>query len=405
MPTVNDPDLLTGRRAETMALAGRMAEIEPFHVMEIGRRAAALEASGRRIVHLEIGQPDFAAPPQVIDAAIAAIQSVPMGYTAALGIDPLRQAISGFYRDRYGIEVGPERIAVTAGASGAFLIAMGALVDPGDEVLMPDPCYPCNRHFVRLFEGVARTIPVSESQNYQLSLADLEGHWTARSSGVLLASPSNPTGTTVSRPELARMIDWAHARGAWVMVDEIYNGLTYGTREETALSLSDEIFVVNSFSKYFNMTGWRLGWLVAPERYIREMERLAQNAFICVSAPAQYAALAAFRPETLAILDARRDEFRRRRDFLLPALRELGFRIPVTPDGAFYIYAGCERFTRDSHAFALSVLEEAGVAITPGLDFGSNHPERYVRFAYTRAMADLEEGVVRLRRFLRAGAR
>ena len=405
MPTVNDPDLLTDRRAETIALAGRMAEIEPFHVMEIGRRAAELEASGRRIVHLEIGQPDFAAPPQVIDAAIAAIQSVPMGYTAALGIDPLRQAISGFYRDRYGIEVGPERIAVTAGASGAFLIAMGALVDPGDEVLMPDPCYPCNRHFVRLFEGVARTIPVSESQNYQLSLADLEGHWTARSSGVLLASPSNPTGTTVSRPELARMIAWSHARGAWVMVDEIYNGLTYGTREETALSLSDEIFVVNSFSKYFNMTGWRLGWLVAPERYIREMERLAQNAFICVSAPAQYAALAAFRPETFAILDARRDEFRRRRDLLLPALRELGFRIPVTPDGAFYIYAGCERFTRDSHAFALSVLEEAGVAITPGLDFGSNHPERYVRFAYTRAMADLEEGVVRLRRFLRAGAR
>ena len=405
MPTVNDPDLLTDRRAETIALAGRMAEIEPFHVMEIGRRAAELEASGRRIVHLEIGQPDFAAPPQVIDAAIAAIQSVPMGYTAALGIDPLRQAISGFYRNRYDIEVAPERIAVTAGASGAFLIAMGALVDPGDEVLMPDPCYPCNRHFVRLFEGVARTIPVSESQNYQLSLADLEGHWTARSSGVLLASPSNPTGTTVSRPELARMVDWAHARGAWVMVDEIYNGLTYGTREETALSLSDEIFVVNSFSKYFNMTGWRLGWLVAPERYIREMERLAQNAFICVSAPAQYAALAAFRPETFAILDARRDEFRRRRDLLLPALRELGFRIPVTPDGAFYIYAGCERFTRDSHAFALSVLEEAGVAITPGLDFGSNHPERYVRFAYTRAMADLEEGVVRLRRFLRAGAR
>jgi aspartate/methionine/tyrosine aminotransferase len=405
MPTVNDPDMLAGQRAEAIALAGRMAEIEPFHVMEIGRRAAELEASGRRIVHLEIGQPDFAAPPQVIDAAIAAIRSEPMGYTAALGIDPLRQAISGFYRDRYGIHVGPERIAVTAGASGAFVIAMGALVDPGDEVLMPDPCYPCNRHFVRLFEGVARTIPVGESQNYQLSLADLEHHWTARSSGVLLASPANPTGTTVPRPELARMIDWARARGAWVMVDEIYNGLTYGTREETALSLSDEIFVVNSFSKYFNMTGWRLGWLVAPERYIREMERLAQNAFICVSAPAQYAALAAFRPETLAILDARRDEFRRRRDFLLPALRELGFRIPVTPDGAFYIYAGCERFTGDSHAFALSVLEEAGVAITPGLDFGSNHPERYVRFAYTRAMADLEEGVVRLRRFLRAGAR
>ena len=382
-----------------------MAEIEPFHVMEIGRRAAEQEAGGRRIVHLEIGQPDFAAPQPVIDAAVAAIRSEPMGYTAALGIDPLRQAISRFYRDRYGLDVGPGRIMVTAGASGAFVIAMGALVDPGDEVLMPDPCYPCNRHFVRLFEGVARTVPVGAAQNYQLSLADVERHWGARSRGILLASPSNPTGTTVPRAELARMIAWAHARGGWVMVDEIYNGLTYGAREESALSLSDEIFVVNSFSKYFNMTGWRLGWLVAPERYVREMERLAQNAFICVSAPAQHAALAAFLPETIAILDARREEFRRRRDFLVPALRDLGFVIPVTPDGAFYVYAGCERFTEDSHGFARAVLEQAGVAITPGLDFGSNKPERYVRFAYTRAMPDIEEGVERLRRFLRAGGR
>jgi aspartate/methionine/tyrosine aminotransferase len=394
-----------GRRADAVHLAARMAEIEPFHVMEIGRRAAELEAAGRRIVHLEIGQPDFAAPQPVIDAAVAAIRSEPMGYTAALGIDPLRQAISCFYRDRYGLDVGPGRIMVTAGASGAFVIAMGALVDPGDEVLMPDPCYPCNRHFVRLFEGVARTVPVGAAQNYQLSLADVERHWGARSRGILLASPSNPTGTTVPRAELARMIAWAHARGGWVIVDEIYNGLTYGAREESALSLSDEIFVVNSFSKYFNMTGWRLGWLVAPERYVREMERLAQNAFICVSAPAQHAALAAFLPETIAILDARREEFRRRRDFLVPALRDLGFVIPVTPDGAFYVYAGCERFTEDSHGFARAVLEQAGVAITPGLDFGSNKPERYVRFAYTRAMPDIEEGVERLRRFLRAGGR
>ncbi|MCU0804614.1 MAG: pyridoxal phosphate-dependent aminotransferase [Burkholderiales bacterium] len=380
-----------------------MDEIEPFHVMEIGRRAAELEATGRRVIHLEIGQPDFAAPPQVIEAAVAAIRSESMGYTAALGISPLRRAISRFYQDRYGVDVDPGRVMVTAGASGAFVIAMGALVDPGDEVLMPDPCYPCNRHFVRLFGGVARTVPVGASQRYQLSLADLERHWTSRSRGVLLASPSNPTGTTVPRAELAEMIDWTRARGGWVMVDEIYNGLTYGAKEETALSLSDEIFVVNSFSKYFNMTGWRLGWLVAPERYVREMERLAQNAFICVSAPAQHAALAAFRPDTVAVLDARRDEFRRRRDFLVPALRELGFDVPLTPDGAFYVYAGCTRFSGDSHGFALAALENAGVAFTPGLDFGSNHPERYVRFAYTRAMSDIEEGVERLRTFLRAG--
>lgn len=395
---------LQAAHATAPLLARRMAEIEPFHVMEIAGRAAALEAAGRRIIHLEIGQPDFAAPQPVIDAAVAALATEPMGYTPALGIEPLRRAIAGFYRDRYRVDVAPERIMVTAGASGAFVIALGALVDPGDEVLMPDPCYPCNRHFVRLFEGVARTIPVGAAQNYQLAVGDLERHWGGRSRGVLVASPSNPTGTTVPRAELAAMIAWVRDRGGWMMVDEIYNGLTYGAREQSALALSDEIFVVNSFSKYFGMTGWRLGWLVAPERYVASMERLAQNAFICVSAPAQYAALAAFRPETLAILEHRREEFRRRRDYLVPALRDLGFDVPVMPDGAFYVYADCRRFTADSHAFALAALEHAGVAITPGLDFGTNRPERYVRFAYTRAMPELEEGVERLRNWLGAAA-
>jgi aspartate/methionine/tyrosine aminotransferase len=388
------------RSPDALRLAARMAEIEPFHVMEIQRRAFELEAAGRRIIHMEIGQPDFPAPQPVIDAAIAALGRDPMGYAAALGLPALRSAIARFYGERYGVDVDPRRIIVTAGASGAFVITLGALVDPGDEVLMPDPCYPCNRHFVRLFEGVARTVAVDERTHYQLGLAEVRANWGPRSRGVLLASPSNPTGTIVPTDALGAIIDWVHGRGGFVLVDEIYHELAYGERLPTALALSDEVFLVSSFSKYFCMTGWRLGWIVAPERYVQGLERLAQNAFICAPVPSQHAALAAFGPDTIAILEERRLEFERRRDFLVPALRSLGFRIPLTPEGAFYVYAGAERFAADSHVLAHRVLEEAGVAITPGIDFGSNRPSEHVRFAYTRAMGDLREGVERLRRLL-----
>lgn len=378
-----------------------MADIEPFHVMEIGRRAAELEAGGRRIVHMEIGQPDFAAPAPVIEAAVAAMRSQPLGYTAALGIAPLREAIAGFYAERYGLDVAPERIIVTAGASGAFIVALGALVDPGDEWLMPDPCYPCNRHFVRLFEGVPKTIPSGADRHYQLDLGDIMHNWGPRTRGVMLASPANPTGTVVPRAALTAIVAEVRRRGGHTLLDEIYQGLTYGgPHHPTALELGADLFVVNSFSKYFSMTGWRLGWLVAPTAYVNEMERLAQNAFICVSAPAQYAALAAFRPDTIAILEERRAEFRRRRDVIVPALRSLGFDVPLLPEGAFYVYAGCERFTDDSEAFAMRLLEEAGVAITPGCDFGVHRARAHVRFAYTRSMSDLEEGLERLARFL-----
>lgn len=378
-----------------------MDSIKPFHVMEIQRRAFELEASGRRIVHMEIGQPDFPAPQPVVEAAIAALRSEPMGYTDALGIRPLRETISQFYADRYRLNVAPERIVVTAGASGAFLVAMGSLIGPGDEVLMPDPCYPCNRHFVRMFEGHAKTIPADETAHYQLSLADVRRHWGPRTRGVMLASPSNPTGSVVPLDALRGIIAEAEARAGFALVDEIYQGLTYdGAHLPTALGYSERVFVVNSFSKYFCMTGWRLGWLVAPPEYVREMERLAQNAFICVSAPAQHAALAAFAPATIAILEERRAEFRRRRDFLVPALRSLGFDVPLMPQGAFYVYAGCERFAADSEAFAWRMLEEAGVAITPGIDFGEHGAHSHVRFAYTRSLADLEEGVERMARLL-----
>jgi aspartate/methionine/tyrosine aminotransferase len=378
-----------------------MAEIESFHVMDVQNRAHELEAAGRRIVHMEIGQPDFPAPPLVAEAAIEAIRTRRLGYTDSAGLPQLRSAISDHYRERFGVTVPPSRIVITAGASGAFLLTLGALVDPADEVLMPDPCYPCNRHFVRLFEGRPRPIPVDEHSRYQLTAADVRSHWTSATRGVLLASPSNPTGTSVARDELRAIVESARTLGGFVVVDEIYQGLVYDGKASTVLELADDVFVVNSFSKYFCMTGWRLGWVVAPESHVREIEKLAQNAFICASAPAQFAALAAFHPETLEALEQRRKEFQRRRDYMVPALRNLGFRIPLMPGGAFYIYAGCEAFSGDSDRFALRVLEEAGVAITPGLDFGSNGPERHVRFAYTRSLEDLEEGVESIARMLR----
>jgi aspartate/methionine/tyrosine aminotransferase len=321
----------TVKREGTSILAARMAEIEPFHVMDVQNRAHELEASGRRIVHMEIGQPDFPAPPMVAEAAIEAIRTRRLGYTDSTGIPQLRRAISDYYRERFGLAVPPSRIVITAGASGAFLLAFGALVGPADEVLMPDPCYPCNRHFVRLFEGRPRQIPVDERSRYQLTAADVRSSWSRATRGVLLASPSNPTGTSIPRDEMRAIIETARELGGFVVVDEIYQGLVYDVKASTALEFSDDVFVVNSFSKYFCMTGWRLGWIVAPESHVREIEKLAQNAFICPSAPAQYAALAAFRPETLAVLEQRRGEFQRRRDYMVPALRSLGFRIPLMP--------------------------------------------------------------------------
>ena len=388
-------------RDSATRLARRMAEIQPFQVMEIWNRARELEAQGERIIQMQIGEPDFTAPDPVIAASIEALRQHPIHYTSAVGMPGLRQAISRHYRERYGLEVPFERIAVTAGASAALMIAVGVLVDPGDEILMPDPAYPCNRHFVRIFEGRVKSIPVGPETQYQLTHELIEANWSERTRGVLIASPSNPTGTMIAPTEMRAIIDTVQRRGGAVIVDEIYQGLTYASEFASALAYSDRIFVVNSFSKYFSMTGWRLGWLVAPRDCTREVETFAQNAFICPSAPAQYAGIAAFSPETTAVLEERRAEFRRRRDFLVPALRELGFSIPVTPDGAFYIYAGIERFAADSGKFALEVMEQAGVAITPGKDFGVNQAERYVRFAYTRTMDDLREAVEQLRKFLR----
>ena len=378
-----------------------MAEIEPFHVMALLARARELESQGRSVIHMEIGEPDFPTPAPVCRAAMRVLGKGELFYTPSLGLPELRRAIAGLYRSRHGVEVDPARIVVTTGGSGALLLACAVLVGPGDEVLLADPGYPANRHFVRVVEGVPRAVPVDATDGYQLAPHHLERHWGPRSVAALVASPSNPTGTLISTERMSAMAAFAGERRGTLIVDEIYHGLVYEGEYTTALAHSDDVFVINSFSKYFQMTGWRLGWLVAPERYMSELDKLAQNLYLSAPTLSQHAALAAFEPETLAILEARRLEFKARRDYLVPALRELGFDIPVTPQGAFYVYAGCGGLNRDSFAFAIEILEQAGVAITPGIDFGANAPERHVRFAYTNSIERLREGVSRIAKFLK----
>jgi len=362
--------------------------------MEVLARARELEAGGRSVIHMEIGEPDFPTAPGIVQAGIAALQAGHTRYTPALGLPELRTAIAASYPARARPD--PDRIVVTPGASGALQLIFGVLINPGDEVLMADPGYPCNRHFVRLFGGKARLVPVDASTGYQLTSALVRRHWSERTRAVLLASPSNPTGTVVPPVEMSKIIHAALELGGRPIIDEIYLGLTYGAEAVSALAHSGDVFVVNSFSKYYGMTGWRAGWLVAPPEYVPEIDRLAQNIFLAASTPAQHAALAAFDPDVDAELQRRRQIFRERRDYLLPALRRLGFEIPVVPQGAFYLYADCSRFTRDSQAFALEMLERASVAITPGLDFGEYRPERHVRFSYTNTIENLQEGVRRI---------
>jgi len=383
-------------------LASRMSHIAPFEVMEIQSAARALALAGKDVIHMEVGEPDFATPRPIVDAAIAALNRERMYYTSALGMWPLREAIADFYRSKYAVEVSPERIIVTAGSSAALLLTCGVLLNAGDEVLMADPGYPCNRHFVRAMEGVPRTIDAGAKHAYQLAASHVREHWTDRTAAALVASPSNPTGTLVDPVELKAIHNEVRARGGTLIVDEIYQGLTYGVEPSTALSLGEDLFVINSFSKYFQMTGWRLGWLVVPPAYVRDVEKLAQNLFISPSAPAQHAAMAAFHPDTLAIVEERRAEFHARRDFLLPALKSLGFKVPVVPQGAFYIYADSSQIATDSFTLAGRILQESYVAMTPGRDFGVAAPDRHIRIAYTQTVPRLEEAVERMRKVIHA---
>ena len=383
----------------------RSQDIEPFHVMSLLARAQALEQAGHDVIHLEIGEPDFTTAAPIVHAGQAALAAGHTRYTAARGLPALREAIAGFYQDRYQVQIDPERILVTPGGSGALLLASSLLVDPGKHWLLADPGYPCNRHFLRLVEGAAQLVPVGPETAYQLTPELVARQWNADSVGALVASPANPTGTVLSAAQLAALSQSLKARGGHLVVDEIYHGLTYGMDAASVLQVDDEAFVLNSFSKYYGMTGWRLGWLVAPPQAVRELEKLAQNLYISASSIAQHAALACFEPDAIAIFEQRRAAFRERRDYLLPALRALGFRIEVEPEGAFYLYADVSAFTDDAQAFCAHFLETEHVAFTPGLDFGHHRANAHVRLAYTQDVPRLEEAVRRIARGLETWVR
>lgn len=381
-------------------LAERTTHISSFYVMELLRLAKQLEAQGRDVIHMEIGEPDFPTPAAICAAAVRHIQTGDVKYTPAAGLPELRQKIADFYQQRYRVSVDARRIFVTPGASGAFLLALGASLNPHDELLMADPCYPCNSNFAALLGGVAKTVAVTAANQYQLTAADIKAHWSAHTKGVLVASPSNPTGTLIAPTALQQAIQTTQALGGYFYSDEIYHGLVYGTEATTALAFSDEVLVINSFSKYFGMTGWRVGWLVVPEHFVEVTEKLAQNIFIATATPSQYAALAAFDDSTLAELEQRRLAFAQRRDFLYAELMRLGFDIAVKPEGAFYIYANCQKFTDDSHQFALDFLAAEAVAITPGIDFGHHNAQQMLRFAYTTSIDRIGDAMQRLERFI-----
>jgi len=379
-----------------MNTARRAAEIEPFEVMDVLSRAHALERAGRRVVHMEIGEPDFSAPAPVVEAGVRALRDGLTAYTATLGLPALREAIASHYLQKFSARVDESRVAVTSGASGGLLTVMALYVDAGDEVLVPDPGYPGYRHFVRAFEGRARALPVCARENFQPTAAMVREAWGPRTKGLILGSPSNPTGTLIDKDQLRAIAEFIAGKGGVLIVDEIYQGLSYGIEPTTALGLPGDVVVVNSFSKYFCMTGWRLGWVVLPAAAVRGFEKLAQHLFISAPSAAQHAACAAFSPESISILEQRRAEFARRRDFLLPALTQSGLKVPAEPHGAFYVYADCGR---DARRYCRELLEKEAVAATPGVDFGANGTERYVRFAYTRSMGDLELAAMGIRRF------
>ncbi|MGB4116075.1 MAG: pyridoxal phosphate-dependent aminotransferase [Polaromonas sp.] len=393
-----------------MRISQRAQRIEPFYVMEVAKAAATLAKefahTPKPMIFLNIGEPDFTAPPLVQAAAAKAIANGNTQYTQATGLPELREKISAWYASRFKVDIAPSRIVLTAGASAALQLACLALIDAGDEMLMPDPSYPCNRHFVTAAEGKAVLIPTTAGERFQLTRAKVEAAWGQHTRGVLLASPSNPTGTSIAPDELQRIAQYVHSRGGITMIDEIYLGLSYEEHfGHSALAMPGElgqnVISINSFSKYFNMTGWRLGWLVVPEALVPVIERIAQNLFICPSTIAQHAALACFEPDSLAEYERRRNEFKARRDYFIPELNRLGLTVPVMPDGAFYAYADCSKIAakwglNGSWDFAFELMKRAHLAVTPGRDFGHAEPEKFVRFSTANSMAQLKEAVARL---------
>ena len=391
-------------------LSQRAQRIEPFYVMEMAKHAQEVarqsSASGSPMIYLNIGEPDFSAPPLVQQAAERAIRDGRTQYTQAPGLPELREKISAWYASRFGVDVPARRIIITAGASAALQLACLALINPGDEVLMPDPSYPCNRHFVSAAEGKAVLIPSSAAERFQLSAAKVQAAWGPHTRGVMLASPSNPTGTSIAPDELRRIHEVVRTKGGLTIVDEIYLGLSHDEAfGKSALELGEDIISINSFSKYFNMTGWRLGWMVVPESLVAPIEMLAQHLFICANTVSQYAALACFEPESIAEYERRRAEFKARRDYFIPALESIGLPVPVKPDGAFYAWADCSAAAeklgaKGSWDFAYAVMNQAHLAITPGRDFGQAETANYVRFSTANSMEQLQEAIARLKKLL-----
>jgi len=383
-------------------LSSRSASLSPFHVMDILAQAKKLSQQGKDIYHLEIGEPDFATAEPVIEAGIEALKQQKTHYTAALGLPDLRHAIAEYYDRKFSLAIDPQRIIVTPGASGALQLALACLLDAGDNMLLADPGYPCNQNIAQVLAAEAVAIPVTAENFYQLDAKSVAQHWNSRTRAAMVATPSNPTGTVLPKTQLAALAQFVERKQGVLIVDEIYQGLVYDGDDYTALEISDECFVINSFSKYFGMTGWRIGWMVVPEFYVDAIDRIAQNIFLAAPTVSQYAALTALKKETQIILDARRDEFQQRRDFLLPALEQLGFDIAVKPQGAFYIYANCEKFTDDSFNWVKKLLHEQGVALTPGIDFGSHLANSHCRFAYTQSLEKLEQAVDKIDAFIKS---
>ncbi len=387
-----------------MRISARAEAVTPFYAMEFGKRAAELEAGGADVVKLSIGEPDFGAPPAFLAAVRELTDGRPLTYTGALGLPELRAAIAGFCAARFGAEVDPERVVVTSGASAALLLSCAGLIDPGDEVLVADPSYPCNRRFAESFGAHVRLVPTTPATRFQLTTDLVAEAWGAHTRGVMIASPSNPTGTSVPYDELVRMCRAVEERGGWRIVDEIYLGLadddTDGTPPRSILADDPGAIVINSFSKYFGMTGWRLGWCVVPEDFVPVLERLAQNYYICPPTPAQYAALECFTPESLALTEARREEFSVRRELVVEGLTRIGLDVPVVPDGAFYVYIDVASTGLTSAEFCDRALREAHVSLTPGKDFGHHTADDHIRLSYAASADELTEGLRRLGEFV-----
>lgn len=380
--------------------ADRLQHTAPFYAVQVSKRTRELRAQGKDIISLGIGEPDFTAAPQVVQALNEAAQKGLSGYSPAAGLPGLREAIARFYGEQFHAPVDPRRVIVTNGGSGALMLATLALINPGDKVLMPDPSYPANANFILAAGGHTELIATTAESRFQLSANDIATHWDAHTRGVLIASPSNPTGTSIKHDELASILAQVRQRDGFVIMDEIYLGLTYDESPRSVLTHDDQVIVINSFSKFFHMTGWRLGWLIVPDHLVAPIDKLASSLSICAPTLAQHAAMACFEPQTMALFEQRRQAFKTRRDFMVPALESIGFTVPVKPDGAFYVYADVTRHSNDSQALATQLIENAGVAIVPGLDFGPAHARQMARLSYTTGLDEIAQAIERMNTML-----